>query len=93
MPGIRGRIIEKGQSSDQATIGECRHEKYLSSQALRSCPPWLSDTPLPEISVSARREQTPIGGLKRGFFLLSEGPSGMTDPELLGKTPVFPCPE
>jgi len=29
-------------------------------------------------------------GQKQGFFPLSEGPSVMTDPELLGKTAVFP---
>jgi len=29
-------------------------------------------------------------GQKLGFFPLSEGPSVMTDPELLGKTAVFP---
>ena len=32
----------------------CRHEMYLISQALCSCPARLSDTPLPEIPVGEK---------------------------------------
>lgn len=55
----------KGQAWIYATVGECRHETYLISQALCDCPhrSYLAH-PCPEIHVSVRRGIVEIEGSK-----------------------------
>ena len=78
MPGISIRIIQKGQSSDHATVGECRHEICLISQVPCSCPGLLSDTPSPRNPRRCPSEKIPDLRPKTGVPC----PSGILQPVL-----------